>query len=106
MPESMAKAFDYHSQGKLIIFKSALFQYISKAYNLKNMTDRVFGKKVKTYIDKAGYMAETTRNNATGVRILVQSSISAQLHSTDLTALKGGSTALNDGINDLEDAPF
>jgi len=106
MPESMAKAFDFHSPGKLIIFKSALFQYISKAYNLKNMTDRVFGKKVKTYIDKAGYMAETTRNNATGVRILVQSSVSAQLHSTDLTALKGGSTALNDGINDFDDAPF
>ena len=99
MPESMQKAFEYHSKNVLIIYKSALFQYISKAYNLKNMTDRVFGKKVKTYIEKAGYTSETTRNNASGVRITVQLSKNFDCTQNDLTAL-------NDDLTALEDAPF
>lgn len=102
MPESMAKAFDYHTKDKLIIYKSALYQYISKAYNLKNTTDRVFGKKVKTYIDKSGYASETTRNNATGVRILVQLTNSAQLHSDPATALNDPLTALKSGEDGIE----
>lgn len=99
MPESMQKAFDYHSRNVLIIYKSALYQYISKAHNLKNMTDRVFGRKVKTYIDRSGYVSETTRNNHTGVRI------SVQLTNLD-NCTEGPLTALDDDLTALEDAPF
>lgn len=99
MSESMTKAFEYHSKDKLIIYKSALYQYISKAYNLKNMTDRVFGKKVKTYLDKSGYPSETTRNNTKGIRMTVQLTKNFDCTGGDLTAL-------DDDLTALEDAPF
>ncbi|NDD55931.1 hypothetical protein EBZ39_19045, partial [bacterium] len=99
MTESMQKAFDWKNRDTLIIYKSALYQYISKAHNLKNMTDRVFGKKVKIYIDRSGYVSETTRNNHTGVRITVQ--LPHSFKRTD-----GASTAPNEDITALEDPPF
>jgi hypothetical protein len=99
MTEGMQKAFDWKNRDTLIIYKSALYQYISKAHNLKNMTDRVFGKKVKIYIDRSGYVSETTRNNHTGVRITVQ--LPHSFKRTD-----GPSTAPFDDLSALEDAPF
>jgi hypothetical protein len=99
MTESMQKAFDWKNRDTLIIYKSALYQYISKAHNLKNMTDKVFGRKVKTYIERSGYVSETTRNNHTGVRISVQLT-----NSVDCTG--GPLTALDDDLTALEDAPF
>jgi hypothetical protein len=63
------------------------------------MTDKVFGRKVKTYIERSGYVSETTRNNHTGVRISVQLT-----NSVDCTG--GPLTALDDDLTALEDAPF
>jgi hypothetical protein len=82
--ESLAKAFEYED-GNLVIFVSSLYQYVMKAYNSKNMVDKVFGKRLRTYIEKSGYRKiSEMRSNTKGVKIT-------------MSVTK---------INDLEDAPF
>jgi len=111
--ESMSKAFDWKSRKELIIYKSALYQYVTKAYSMKNMTDRVFGKKVNTYLEKSGYEFESTRNNTKGIRILVQlnsNPYGIPENSTARDAVKMQSKTdkneISGKIDDLEDAPF
>ena len=82
--ESLAKAFEYED-GNLVIFVSSLYQYVMKAYNSKNMVDKVFGKRLRTYIEKSGYRKiSEMRSNTKGVKITISVT----------------------KINDLEDAPF
>lgn len=104
--ESMSKAFDWKSKQELIIYKSALYQYVTKAYNMKNMTDRVFGKKVNTYLEKSGYSYDMVRNNTKGIRILVQLVKSDCTENGGLTAPENGYTALKSDIDNLDEAPF
>jgi hypothetical protein len=104
--ESMAKAFDWKNKQELIIYKSALYQYVSKAYSMKNMTDRVFGKKVNTYLEKSGYAYEMVRNNTKGIRISVHLAKFDCTENDGLTALENSMTALKSDIDNLEDPPF
>jgi hypothetical protein len=104
--ESMSKAFDWKNKQELIIYKSALYQYVSKAYSMKNMTDRVFGKKVNTYLEKSGYAYEMVRNNTKGIRILVHLAKFDCTENDGLTALENSLTALKSDIDNLEDPPF
>lgn len=69
--ESLAKAFEWED-GNLAIFVSALYQYVLKAYNSKNMVDKVFGKRLRTYIEKSGYRKiSEARTNTKGIKITI-----------------------------------
>jgi hypothetical protein len=70
--ESMTKAFDWLPDG-LVIFVSRLYQYCLAGYKMKNVNDKLFGKKVRTYLEKSGFKDnEEVRNNTVGRRIIVK----------------------------------
>ena len=71
-PETMTKAFDWLPDG-LVIFVSRLYQYCLAGYKMKNVNDKLFGKKVRTYLEKSGFKeVEEVRNNTVGRRIVVK----------------------------------
>jgi hypothetical protein len=69
-PETLVKAF-YWRPGYLGILVSPLYHYCLRAHHIK-MLDKIFGKKVRTYIKLSGWnVADEKRNNSTGRRIEV-----------------------------------
>jgi hypothetical protein len=104
--ESMLKAFEWKSKNELIIYKSALYQYVTKAYNMKNMTDRIFGKKVNIYLDKSGYQSETTRNNTKGIRIAVRLDKNTSAVNSAVKIENEKFDCTGDHLTALEEAPF
>lgn len=96
MPDSMTKAFSWEPS-KLVIYVNSLYQYCMRAYQMKNITDKVFGRRLRMYLEKKHYKNITeTRNNITGRRITIEV---PSKYFVDGTGGNFDGTASNDGTN-------
>lgn len=79
--ESLVRVFSWEPAG-ITVFVSAFYQYCLRAYQLKNMSDKSFGKRLRMYIDKLGLeRIHEVRNNFTGRRFTVKISRANESHS-------------------------
>ena len=71
MPESLKKCFSWEP-GSLIIYVSKLYLYCRSAYNMKDINDKLFSRRVRTWLDKSGFSEVLDfRNHHTGRRLEV-----------------------------------
>jgi hypothetical protein len=81
-PDTISKVFGWEP-GKLIIYVSKFYQYSLRGYKMREINDKNFGKKVRTYLDKSGFKIENeTRNHTSGKRISVSISSTMKFSST------------------------